>query len=75
MIYCDVFAIGGQGGVPVLESHCMGILALLNRLFGTSQRVTRKTIDEYKHELLVNQTREQFRYLLKKNLRIPVVLL
>jgi len=59
----------------VLESHCMGILALLNRLFGTSQRVTRKTIDEYKHELLVNQTREQFRYLLKKNIRIPVVFL
>lgn len=59
----------------MLESHCMGILALLNRLFRSSNRVTRKTIDEYKHDMLVSQGREQFRYLLKKNLRIPVVFL
>lgn len=52
----------------------MILSALFTRLFGKSKK-TRRTIAEYKQELLVNQGREQFRYLLKKNLQIPVMFL
>lgn len=52
----------------------MIVSALITKLFGKQKKV-RRSIDEYKQELLVNQGREQFRYLLKKNLQLPVMFL
>lgn len=43
-------------------------------LFGNKKRA-RKTIADYKQEVLVSQGKEQFQSLLKKGLSIPVVLL
>ncbi len=50
------------------------MLGFLTSLFG-HKKVTRKTLDEYKHEMLVSTGREQFKAMLKKNIRIPVVFL
>jgi len=40
-----------------------------------SKKITRKTVADYKQELLVSQGKEQFQSLLKKGLSVPVVLL
>lgn len=59
----------------MLLCPCMAFLDLFLGLFGKEKRVTRKTIAQYKQDLLVNAGKEQFQSLLKKNIRIPVVLL
>jgi len=53
----------------------MTIITFIKAIFGVSQKITRKTIEQHQHELLITQCREQFRYLLKKNIQIPVVFL
>jgi len=40
-----------------------------------SKKIVRKTIADYKQEVLVKQGKEQFQSLLKKGLSVPVVLL
>ena len=52
----------------------MTLSTLLGNLFG-AQKKTRKTVAQYQHDMLTKNAREQFQYLLKKNLRIPVVFL
>lgn len=54
---------------------CMAVLARIHRLLGTKKKVTRKTVAQYEHEVLVLSTREQFQMLLNKHIKIPVVLL
>lgn len=44
-------------------------------LFGTAKKINRKTISDYKQEALVKQGREQFKKLIARGLRIPVVFL
>lgn len=39
------------------------------------KKPTRKTIEDYKQEVLLRQGREQFKALVKKGLSVPVVLL
>lgn len=43
--------------------------------FKRAKRATKKTISDYKWEVLVKQGREQFELLLKKGLGVPVVML
>jgi len=40
-----------------------------------SKKAERKTISDYKQELLVKQGREQFKSLLKRGLSVPIALL
>jgi len=40
-----------------------------------SKKAERKTISDYKQELLVKQGREQFRSLVKRGLSVPIALL
>ena len=40
-----------------------------------SKKAERKTISDYKQEMLVKQGREQFRSLVKRGLSIPIALL
>jgi len=47
---------------------------MILNLFRSKKR-ERKTIADYKQELLVSQGKEQFQSLLKKGLSVPVVLL
>lgn len=44
-------------------------------LFGGLKKTNRKTISDYKQEALVKQGREQFKKLIARGLRIPVVFL
>ncbi|MCL5970744.1 MAG: hypothetical protein M1450_04570 [Patescibacteria group bacterium] len=39
------------------------------------KKPARKTIEDYKQEILLRQGREQFKALVKKGLNVPVVLL
>lgn len=48
---------------------------LLDLIFGGKTRKTRKTIEDYKNDLLVRQGREQFRKLMEKGINVPVALL
>lgn len=47
----------------------------MNFGFFKSKKRVKKTIADYKQEVLVNQGKEQFQALLKKGISIPVVLL
>ena len=53
----------------------MALVALLQGIFGKPKKTTRKTIAEYKQEVLIQSGREQFQSLVKRNIRIPVFLL
>ncbi|MCL6096704.1 MAG: hypothetical protein M1444_03445 [Patescibacteria group bacterium] len=44
-------------------------------LFGGKKRETRKTISDYKQEILMKQGREQFKTLIKRGLSVPIALL
>jgi len=48
---------------------------ILLSIFKTQRKSTRRTVDDYKQEMLVRQGREQFKVLVKKGLSIPVALL
>lgn len=49
-------------------------MKLLSLIFGPSKK-SRKTIADYKQELLMRQGREQFRKLKEKGIGVPVALL
>ncbi|MFH1186548.1 MAG: hypothetical protein V1697_00025 [Candidatus Levyibacteriota bacterium] len=44
-------------------------------IFRTNKRVVRKTISDYKQELLVKQGRDQLKKLVEKGLNVPVAFL
>lgn len=49
---------------------------LFSLIFGDQKsKKTRKTIEDYKNDLLVRQGRDQFKKLLDKGLNVPVALL
>jgi len=49
---------------------------LFSLIFGGQKvKKNRKTIEDYKNELLVKQGREQFKKLLEKGINVPVALL
>lgn len=48
---------------------------LFSLIFGSKAKKTRKTIEDYKNDLLVKQGREQFKKLLEKGINVPVALL
>lgn len=48
---------------------------IIASILGFSKKYKRKSIADYKQELLVRQGREQFKALLKKGLGVPVALL
>lgn len=49
--------------------------SLILNLLNIKLKKTRKTIADYKQELLVRQGREQFKKLLEKGINVPVALL
>jgi hypothetical protein len=48
---------------------------LLRKSAGWRKQQKRKTLEDYRQELLVRQGREQFKKLVDKGLQVPVVLL
>ena len=50
-------------------------MKLLSGLFKKTKQQKRKTLEDYRQELLVRQGREQFKKLVDKGLQVPVVLL
>ncbi len=53
----------------------MKFIAQIRKSFATHKKIARKTLGDYKQELLVKQGREQFEKLIKKGLQVPVVFL
>jgi hypothetical protein len=50
-------------------------MKLLSILFGRNKIQRRKTLEDHRQELLIQQGREQFKKLVDKGLQLPVVLL
>jgi hypothetical protein len=50
-------------------------MRFLSILIGKNKQQKRKTLEDYRQELLVTQGREQFKRLVEKGLQVPVVLL
>lgn len=53
----------------------MILLDLVRKFLSRNKSTNLKSISDYKEDFLVNLGREQFKYLLKKKLSIPVALL
>jgi len=50
-------------------------MKLFQKFFSTTRKIKRKTLSDYKREMLIRQGGEQFKKLVKKGLSVPVVLL
>ena len=50
-------------------------MKFLLSIFKIQKKASRKTISDYKQEILLKQGREQFKSLVKKGLAVPVALL
>lgn len=53
----------------------MKIVTALLSLVSSQRKAARKTLDQYKQEVLVRQGKIQFEKLLQKGLQVPVALL
>ena len=56
-------------------TRCDKMFLIMKFSLFKSRKVERKTINDYKQELLVKQGREQFKTLIKRGLSIPIALL
>lgn len=69
--FCVYFAIGLT---PLTTYATIQLIMKLN-IFTKETRKTVRSISDYKQDALVRQGAEQFKKLLEKGIRIPVVLL